>query len=59
MSTTTTDLYSATDAQEWARQFIEIISDPANTGADPTDEGFMIGWFANAIETGRSHPHAT
>jgi hypothetical protein len=35
-----------TDAQLWAREFVAL--------APPTDVGTMIGWFANAIETGRS-----
>jgi hypothetical protein len=42
-----------TDAQRWAREFIDIISDESMVEADPTDEGFMIGWFANAIENGK------
>ena len=46
------DLHSTTDAKIWAKRFIEAIESNVNT-ADPHDEGFMIGWFANAIETGR------
>jgi hypothetical protein len=33
------------DAQLWAREFVRL--------APPTDEGTMIGWFANAIDAGR------
>lgn len=39
-----------TDAQLWAREFVRL--------APPTDEGTMIGWFANAIEVGRSAGYA-
>lgn len=42
-------LHQTTDAKVWAQEFIRIIKD------DPTmalDEGFMIGWFANAIMIG-------
>ena len=45
-----------TDAQKWARTFLSMDFDPDNL-----DEGLMIGWFANAIEAGRSagtHDHA-
>lgn len=34
------------DAAKWAAAFCEIISD-----GRAIDEGFMLGWFANAIET--------
>lgn len=38
-------LLCTTDAQVWAEEFAKV---------QPTvDEGLMIGWFANAIETGR------
>lgn len=40
------DLHDTTDAQKWAKAFCERNPD--------ADEGTMIGWFANAIETGRS-----
>jgi hypothetical protein len=35
------------DGQKWAKAFIQIID---KIGRDKIDEGFMIGWFANAIE---------
>jgi len=38
-------LLQTMDAQEWAKEFIRI-------APDATDEGSMIGWFANAIMTG-------
>ena len=37
-----------TDAQNWAQEFMRII------GPNPVDEGLMVSWFANAIESGRS-----
>jgi hypothetical protein len=41
-----------TDAMVWAEEFVRIITDPRNPGADPTDTGFMVTWFANAIMRG-------
>lgn len=38
-------LIDTTDAQQWAKAFCEL-----NNAAD---EGMMLAWFANAIETGR------
>lgn len=42
-----------TDGQAWAREFLRRF-DGEPVGGDRVDEGLMIGWFANAIETGRS-----
>jgi hypothetical protein len=39
-------LYATTNAQVWAEEFAKVCPD--------VDEGLMIGWFANAIETGRA-----
>lgn len=53
-----THLLSTTDAQEWASAWIATAAEVvARTGSfvDVLDEGWMIGWFANAIETGRDH----
>ena len=44
------DLLNTIDAAKWAATFVETFPE-ANYGT-------MIGWFANAIETGRSHPRA-
>lgn len=41
--------YLGTDAQRWAHSCIDHAH---NT--DKADEGFLIGWFANAIEAGRA-----
>lgn len=43
------------DAQKWAAEFMRIAQagDLIDTRGDDT-EGWMIGWFANAIEAGRS-----
>jgi hypothetical protein len=43
------ELVGSTDAQVWARAFVEIVGE--NPGI-PTDEGTMLGWFANAIMAG-------
>lgn len=40
-----------TDALEWAQQFLKVV---AERPAPELDEAFMTGWFANAIEAGRS-----
>lgn len=48
---TATKLYATTDAQVWARSFVEIVMKDVTK----LDEGFMIGWFANAIETAKDH----
>ncbi len=53
-------LLNTTDARVWAQEFVKILE--ANhqenawmQGCGPEfDEAFMIGWFANAIETGRA-----
>lgn len=37
------------DAQAWAKQFIKYVKKDQNMA---TDEGTMIGWFANAIMLG-------
>lgn len=42
-------LLATTDAQTWAREFMSLFG----KRKDDIDEGLMIGWFANAIETGR------
>jgi len=49
MPTETNALLETTDAQEWAQEFMRLFGDRR----DEIDEGLMISWFANAIETGR------
>ena len=57
-------LLATTDAMVWAQEFCRIFTG-ATIGSPPTgvnyssghrwvDEGTMLTWFANAIETGRS-----
>ena len=46
------DLHRTTDAQVWAREFVHVIGN--HPTADPYNEYFMLTWFANAIEIGRS-----
>lgn len=43
-------LHNTTDGQIWAQEFMRLFGDRR----DEIDEDLMIGWFANAIETGRS-----
>lgn len=46
---TTTNLSQQTDALIWASEFVKTVElDPSLA----TDEGAMIGWFANAIMAG-------
>lgn len=42
-------LYATTDAAVWAAEFMAVLAEGVEI-----DEGLMIGWFANAIETGRT-----
>jgi len=42
-------LSNTTDARMWAWEFLDVIE----SGVD-IDEALMVGWFANAIETGRA-----
>src|SRR5947209_14155696 len=44
-------LFGTTDARTWALEFIDVLDHDENI--NPKDLGFLIGWFANAIETGR------
>src|SRR5260221_5837456 len=46
---TDSELLSTPDASVWAKEFRAIWSE-----RKVMDEGWLIGWFANAIETGRS-----
>jgi hypothetical protein len=46
-------LIDDTDARRWAQEFLATIT--PWVAHSELDEGFMIGWFANAIETGRRH----
>lgn len=48
-------LLATTDAVVWAEEFMKIVRAKWNGTNLPINEGFMIGWFANAIETGRTH----
>lgn len=49
-------LHSTTDARVWAQEWIKtarLVGVRNQTFAALLDEGWMIGWFANAIEVGR------
>lgn len=48
-------LIDSTDAQLWAAEWCRIAREIEAAGDDREviDEGWMIGWFANALETGR------
>lgn len=44
----TDEFAETTDAMEWAKAFCARV----RAGCDPTDEGWLVGWFANAIGAG-------
>lgn len=44
-------LHSTTDARAWTKEWLKVLK---RNPTMATDEGAMIGWFANAIETGRA-----
>lgn len=55
----TRELHSTTDAQVWAKRFASLFivlnrEDSLSKITGDELEGLMIGWFANAIEVGRS-----
>lgn len=45
-------LFGNTDAKVWADEFFKLFQDKM-VGIEPLDWGTMVGWFANAIESGR------
>jgi len=47
------ELLQTADAGNWASEFLRMFRGN-NVGGETVDEGLMIGWFANAIEVGRS-----
>ena len=47
MSETEVNLCGEFDSVVWTREWLKILPD-----IDPSDEGTMIGWFANAIMSG-------
>ena len=53
--TAVSKLHVTIDAAVWAKEFISVLGGPVTTSSGVyLDEGFMIGWFANAIETARA-----
>lgn len=61
-------LLATTDASVWAAEFVKVFQNlqaehalaQTDDAVDPfaLDEGWIIGWFANAIETGRTAGYA-
>lgn len=53
-------LHSTTDAHVWAEEFVRlfdrrlVVRGNFTAGTFFVDEGTILGWFANAIETGRT-----
>lgn len=52
----TDELLSTTDAMVWAREWVRIATRLQAEGQSLLDEGWMVGWFANAMETARREP---
>jgi hypothetical protein len=50
-------LYATTDARVWAQEWCKIAREieEADDDRQVIDEGWMIGWFANAIENAKIH----
>jgi hypothetical protein len=48
-------LYATTDAQVWAQEWCRIAREIQVSGGEVIDEGWMIGWFANAMGTAQNH----
>lgn len=44
-----------TDGARWAAEFNKVA---VRLGYSKMDEGWLIGWFANAIEAGRNAPES-
>lgn len=53
MSEVVKRLHSTTDAYVWAEEWCKVARRLQAEGEDLVDEGWMIGWFANAIETAK------
>ena len=47
-------LHSTTDAWVWAQEFCARFNLFTEDGVVQDPHGLMVGWFANAIETGRA-----
>ena len=43
-------LLATDDPEVWAEEFVRIFAGKT-VGEEPLDEGTMIGWFANAMQT--------
>jgi len=46
-------LFETTDAMVWAKEWCIVARKLEYLGKPVIDEGWMVGWFANAIEVGR------
>lgn len=49
MDTTIKKLLVTTDAMVWAQEWCRIARDLEAEGKSLIDEGWMVGWFANAM----------
>jgi hypothetical protein len=51
MAMSEAELLSTTDAMVWAKEWVRTAREIQARGGDVFDEGWMVGWFANAMET--------
>lgn len=59
MDAMTQRLLSTTDAMVWAEEWCRTAAEIQDAGGEIIDEGWMVGWFANAMGTQESHLHKT
>lgn len=48
-------LYATTDAMVWAQEWCKIAREIQARGDEIIDEGWMVGWFANAMCVAEDH----
>lgn len=58
MDDMTQRLYATTDAMVWAEEWCKVARRIAAEGGEIIDEGWMVGWFANAFGTADMHSKA-
>jgi MarR-like DNA-binding transcriptional regulator SgrR of sgrS sRNA len=55
MDSTTLLLHGTDDAMVWAKEWCRIAREIEARGESLVDEGWMVGWFANAMEIAVAH----
>jgi hypothetical protein len=52
---TTKLLYATIDAMVWTEEWCRIARELQASGQEIIDEGWMVGWFANAMAVAEQH----